>query len=60
MLYAYPGMVAAKTGYTDIAKSTFVGVAERNGRRITVVFLGATDANGDVKKLLDYGFSKQP
>jgi serine-type D-Ala-D-Ala carboxypeptidase (penicillin-binding protein 5/6) len=60
MLYAYPGMIAAKTGYTDIANSTFVGVAERNGRRITVVFLGATDANGDVKKLLDYGFSKQP
>jgi serine-type D-Ala-D-Ala carboxypeptidase (penicillin-binding protein 5/6) len=60
MLYAYPGMIAAKTGYTDIAKSTFVGVAERNGRRVTVVFLGATDANGDVKKLLDYGFSKQP
>jgi serine-type D-Ala-D-Ala carboxypeptidase (penicillin-binding protein 5/6) len=60
MLYAYPGMIAAKTGYTDIAKSTFVGVADRNGRKITVVFMGATDANGDVTKLLDYGFSKQP
>jgi D-alanyl-D-alanine carboxypeptidase (penicillin-binding protein 5/6) len=57
MLYRYPGMIAAKTGYTDIAKSTYIGVAERNGRRLTVVFLGATDANGDVVKLLDYGFS---
>jgi len=57
MLYAYPGMIAAKTGYTDIAQSTFAGVAEKGGRRITVVFMGATDANGDVKKLLDYGFS---
>ena len=57
MLYAYPGMIAAKTGYTDIAGSTFVGVAERNGRRLTVVFLSGTDANGDVQKLLDWGFA---
>jgi len=58
MLYRYPGMVAAKTGYTEAAKSTFIGVAERNGRRLTVVFLGSTDANGDAQKLLDYGFSE--
>lgn len=57
MLYRYPGMIAAKTGYTDIAKSTFIGIAERKKRRIAVVFLGSEDANGDVKKLLDYGFA---
>lgn len=57
MLYRYPGMIAAKTGYTDAAHSTFIGIAERNGRRLTVVFLGSTDANGDVVKLLDYGFA---
>jgi D-alanyl-D-alanine carboxypeptidase (penicillin-binding protein 5/6) len=57
MLYRYPGMIAAKTGYTDIAKSTFIGIAERNGRKLVVVFLGATDANNDVVKLLDYGFA---
>lgn len=57
MLYRYPGMIAAKTGYTDIAKSTFIGVAERNGRRLVVVFLGSSDANGDVQKLLDFGFA---
>lgn len=56
-LYRYPGMVAAKTGYTDIADSTFIGIAERNGRRLVVVFLGSTDANGDVPKLLDFGFA---
>jgi serine-type D-Ala-D-Ala carboxypeptidase (penicillin-binding protein 5/6) len=57
MLYSYPGMVAAKTGYTDIAQSTFVGVADRNGKKLIVVIMGATDANGDVQKLLDYGFA---
>lgn len=61
MLYAYPGMIAAKTGYTDTAKSTYVGVAERNGRRVTVVMMGATNssANNDVKALLDYGFAQK-
>jgi D-alanyl-D-alanine carboxypeptidase (penicillin-binding protein 5/6) len=57
MLYRYPGMIAAKTGYTEEAGSTFIGIAERDGRRLVVVFLGATDANSDVTKLLDYGFS---
>jgi len=57
MLYRYPGMIAAKTGYTDIANSTFIGIAQRNGKRMVVVFLNSKDANGDVVKLLDYGFS---
>jgi D-alanyl-D-alanine carboxypeptidase len=57
MLYAYPGMIAAKTGYTEEAKSTYIGVAERNGRRLVIVIMGATDANGDVRSLLDYGFA---
>lgn len=57
MLKVYPGMVAAKTGYTDEAKSTYVGIAERNGRQLVVVLLGGTDANNDVQKLLDFGFA---
>lgn len=57
MLYRYPGMIAAKTGYTDIANSTFIGVAERNGRRLVVVIFGSTDANADVPKLFDFGFA---
>jgi D-alanyl-D-alanine carboxypeptidase (penicillin-binding protein 5/6) len=57
MLYRYPGMIAAKTGYTDIAKSTFIGVTERDGRKLVVVILGSSDANGDVTKLLDYGYA---
>lgn len=57
MLYRYPGMIAAKTGYTYEADSTFIGVAERNGRRLVVVVLGSTDPNGDIPKLLDFGFA---
>lgn len=57
MLYRYPGMLGVKTGYTDIAHSTFIGVAERNGRKLVAVFLSSKDANGDVVKLFDYGFS---
>lgn len=56
MLYKYPGMIAAKTGYTEAAKSTFIGVAERNGKKITVVIMGSTDANADIPRLLDFGF----
>lgn len=57
MLYRYPGMLGVKTGYTDIANSTFVGAAERNGRTLVVIFLNSRDANGDVAKLFDHGFS---
>ncbi len=60
MLSAYPSMIAAKTGYTDEAGTTYIGIAERNNRRLIVVILGAkgANANNDVKSLLDYGFSK--
>lgn len=56
MLYRYPGMIAAKTGFTDDAGSTFIGIAERNGRRLCVIILGSSDPNGDIMKLLDWGF----
>ncbi len=57
MLKRYPGMIAAKTGYTDEARSTFIGIAERDGRRLVIVILGSSDANNDVTRILDYGFS---
>jgi D-alanyl-D-alanine carboxypeptidase (penicillin-binding protein 5/6) len=34
-----PGALVAKTGFTDAALSTYVCAAERNGRRLGVVFL---------------------
>ena len=60
MLSAYQPMIAAKTGYTDEAGTTYIGIAEKNGRRLVVVILGSNgaNANNDVKSLLDYGFSR--
>jgi len=38
-LDAVPGALVAKTGYTDAARHTYMAAAERNGRRLGVVFL---------------------
>lgn len=60
MLRTYPYMIAAKTGYTDEAGTTYIGIAEKNGKKIFMVMMGSTGAgaNDDVKNLLDFGFSK--
>jgi serine-type D-Ala-D-Ala carboxypeptidase (penicillin-binding protein 5/6) len=59
MLTAYPHMKAAKTGFTYEAGTTYVGIAEKNGRQLVLVMMGSSGAtaNNDVKKLLDFGFS---
>jgi D-alanyl-D-alanine carboxypeptidase (penicillin-binding protein 5/6) len=61
LLFDYPGGIGGKTGFTDIARHTYVGAAERNGRRLVVTVLGAE--HQPVKTwmqgaaLLDWGFS---
>ncbi|MGK5442442.1 D-alanyl-D-alanine carboxypeptidase family protein [Micromonospora sp. URMC 105] len=61
LLYRYPGALGGKTGYTDLARHTYVGAAERNGRRLVVTLLGAeaTERRGweQGAALLDWGFS---
>jgi D-alanyl-D-alanine carboxypeptidase len=59
MLKAYKTMIAAKTGYTDSAGTTYIGIAEKSGRKLVVVIMGSNgaNANSDVKTLLDYGFA---
>ena len=37
LLQRYPGALGGKTGYTNIARKTYVGAAQRNGRRLVVV-----------------------
>jgi D-alanyl-D-alanine carboxypeptidase (penicillin-binding protein 5/6) len=60
LLRSYPGMLGGKTGFTDLARQTYVGVAERHGRRLVVTLLGAESAPlgsyGEVTTLLDWGF----
>ncbi len=61
LLHRYPGMLGGKTGFTDLARQTYVGVAERNGRRLVVTLLGAESqplgSYGEVTTLLDWGFA---
>ncbi|MFN3602395.1 MAG: D-alanyl-D-alanine carboxypeptidase family protein [Dietzia sp.] len=42
LLYNYPGAIGGKTGFTDDARHTFIGAAERDGRRLAVVLLDGT------------------
>jgi D-alanyl-D-alanine carboxypeptidase (penicillin-binding protein 5/6) len=53
-------MLGGKTGYTDLARQTYVGVAERHGRRLVVTLLAAeTQPIGSLTEatsLLDWGF----
>ena len=61
LLYHYPGALGGKTGYTDLARHTYVGAAERGGRRLVVTLLGAdvVDQRGweQGAALLDWGFA---
>jgi D-alanyl-D-alanine carboxypeptidase (penicillin-binding protein 5/6) len=57
LLWLYPGAVGVKTGYTSAAGYCIVAVAERDGRQLTAVVLGApADAFSDAAALLDHGF----
>ncbi len=61
LLDNYPGFLGGKTGYTDLARHSFVGAAERDGRRLVVTVLGAENrpvpAAWQAAALLDWGFS---
>ncbi|MGW0162651.1 serine hydrolase [Mycobacterium sp. NPDC003323] len=61
LLYNYPGALGGKTGYTDDAGQTFVGAAERDGRRLVAVLLKGTRVPiapwEQAARLLDYGFA---
>jgi D-alanyl-D-alanine carboxypeptidase (penicillin-binding protein 5/6) len=60
LLYQYPGALGGKTGFTDLARHTYVGAAERDGRRLLVTLLGAEIPTQrgwqQGAALLDWGF----
>jgi D-alanyl-D-alanine carboxypeptidase (penicillin-binding protein 5/6) len=64
LLYNYPGALGGKTGYTDDAGQTFVGGANRDGRRLVAVLLHGTRQPippwQQAAHLLDYGFATAP
>jgi serine-type D-Ala-D-Ala carboxypeptidase (penicillin-binding protein 5/6) len=60
LLTRYPGGVGGKTGFTDLARHTYVGIAERGGRRLVVTMLDAeaypVRSWQQGAALLDWGF----
>lgn len=57
LLWRYDGCIGVKTGFTRAAGRILVSAAERDGRRLVAVTIGAPDDWNDHTKLLDYGFS---
>jgi D-alanyl-D-alanine carboxypeptidase (penicillin-binding protein 5/6) len=58
LLYRYPGALGVKNGYTNAARASFIGAAERDGRRLVVTLMKADPRVFDeAVKLLDWGFS---
>jgi D-alanyl-D-alanine carboxypeptidase (penicillin-binding protein 5/6) len=61
LIFNYKGALGGKTGFTTIARTSYVGGAKRNGRRLVVTLLGAetNPLRGwqQGAALLDWGFS---
>ncbi|MGZ5212696.1 MAG: D-alanyl-D-alanine carboxypeptidase family protein [Actinomycetota bacterium] len=58
LLWLYEGATGVKTGYTSRAGYCVVATAEREGRRLVAVVLGAPgDAFSDAASLMDHGFT---
>ena len=58
LLRDYPGALGIKNGFTSTARASFVGAAERDGRRLVVTLMKADPKVFDeAAKLLDWGFS---
>ncbi len=58
---SYEGFLGGKTGFTDDARHTYAGAAERDGKRVAVVLLRAEQqpirVSEQAERLLDYGFT---
>ena len=57
LLTTYPGVLGIKPGFTWDAGWCLVTYAENGGHRVIGVILGSVDRRGEMKELLDYGFS---
>ena len=58
LLKSYEGGLGIKNGFTSRARASFVGAAERDGRRLVVTLMRANPKVADEAiKLLDWGFA---
>lgn len=66
LLVRYPGAIGGKTGFTDAARKTFVGAADRDGRRLVIAMMYGLIREGgptywdQAATLLDWGFAQSP
>lgn len=64
LLHLYPGAIGGKTGFTDPARKTFVGAAQRDGRRLVIAMMFGMIKEGgptywdQAGALLDWGFAQ--
>ncbi len=64
LLVRYPGAIGGKTGFTNAARKTFVGAAERDGRRLVIAMMYGLVREGgptywdQAATLLDWGFTQ--
>jgi D-alanyl-D-alanine carboxypeptidase (penicillin-binding protein 5/6) len=58
-LWQVAGAEGGKTGYTYVAKKTYVGKFKRGNDEIVVSLMGSETLWPDVKKLVEYGFAKK-
>lgn len=60
LLRSYPGALGGKSGFTILARHSFVGAAQRDGRTLVATVLGAEArplrASEQAAALLDWGF----
>ncbi len=62
LLIRYPGAIGGKTGFTNAARKTFVGAAQRDGRRLVIAMMYGLVRDGgptywdQAATLLDWGF----
>ncbi|OZM74995.1 peptidase M15 [Amycolatopsis antarctica] len=61
LLSTYAGFLGGKTGFTDDARHTYVGGAERDGKRLAIVLMRGEQrpvrVSDQAAMMLDYGFA---
>jgi D-alanyl-D-alanine carboxypeptidase (penicillin-binding protein 5/6) len=57
LLFGYDGALGVKTGYTTLARNTFIGAARRNGHTLVVTLMNAPHGiTADASNLLTWTF----
>ncbi|HEY6798419.1 MAG TPA: serine hydrolase [Kineosporiaceae bacterium] len=61
LLSTYPGALGVKNGWTSTTGGSFIGAAQRDGRRLIATMIAADpDTAGQTAELLDWGFAATP